>query len=70
MAVSPWRADRRRVVEEEGVGPDVCAADIGVTPPKRCYCALMAIACRPLPLSLALASASSLAVPYGPMRTR
>ncbi len=60
---SRGRADRRGVVGKAGVGPDVCVADIGVTPPRRCYCALMAIACRPLPLSLALASASSLALP-------
>ena len=33
----------------------------------RRYCALIAIACNPVPSSFCLASASSPAVPYGPM---
>ncbi|KAG1242463.1 hypothetical protein G6F65_023008 [Rhizopus arrhizus] len=34
------------------------------------HCALIAIACRPVPSSVCLASDSSPALPYGPMRTR
>ena len=37
---------------------------------RQAYCALIAIACRPVPSSFCLASDNSPALPYGPMRTR
>ncbi len=37
---------------------------------REAYCALIAIACRPVPSSFCLASDSSPALPYGPIRTR